>query len=110
MFAGRTLAAPKTELPVTFQKKSSRRAWLRQAGAVAGVLPLESLASHFGQSPASAAPQASLPVQGKPASLPATDPTKHKFSPAEDAFLEEVERASFRFFLAESYTYNRQGK
>jgi hypothetical protein len=94
--------------PPVFNQKISRRAWLGQAGAIAGFLPLEfsaSLASRFTQNQPLPPQKASPPVQGKPAPLLRGDPTQYSFSSAEDALLEEVERASFRFFWEETNPY-----
>jgi hypothetical protein len=87
--------------------KIARRAWLRQVRAVAGVFPLgisplfaSRLLQHL------APPQkASPPAQGKPSTVPGSTSTRHPFSAAEDAFLEELERASFRYFWEEANPY-----
>jgi len=93
--------------------KISRRAWLRHARAIAGVFPLgfsTSLASQFLQNPPAQPHKVSLPTQSKPAVLLPGDSTKYRFSPEEDAFLEEVERASFRFFWEQANPYTGQVK
>jgi hypothetical protein len=89
-------------------QKISRRAWLQRARAIAGVFPLgfsTSLASRLLQNLSPPAQKTSPLTQGKP--LPATisSPIQHQFSPAEDGFLEELERASFRFFWEETNPY-----
>ena len=81
----------------------SRRAWLRQAGSIAGVFPFgysASLASRFLQNP--------LPPQRvSPAAAVSTNGSiQHRFSSAEDTLLEELERASFRFFWEEANPYS----
>jgi hypothetical protein len=91
---------------VTVQN-SSRRAWFRQIGVIAGALGLKSsasLASHFGLE-TSSTQKTSRPTRGKPTPLLVSDPTKYRFSSTEDALLEEVERASFRFFWEEANPY-----
>jgi len=92
---------------VTIQK-ISRRAWLRQVRAIAGVLPLgfsASLASRFLPNPPPPPQKVSPPIQAKPAPLSLSDPANYRFSSAEDAFLEELERASFRYFWEEANPY-----
>jgi hypothetical protein len=44
-------------------------------------------------------------MQGKPAPEFVGDPTNYRFSSAEDAFLEELERTSFRYFWEEANPY-----
>ncbi len=93
--------------------KTSRRSWLAQAGAIVGGFPLEnsvSFVSWFLQNVQAPAEKASRPVQSKHASSNYSDPVKYKFTPAEDALLEEVERASFRFFWEEANPYTGQVK
>jgi len=92
---------------VTIQK-ISRRAWLGQVRGVAGLLPLgfsASLASQFLQNPVSPPEKTSPSMQGKPAPEFVSDPTNYRFSSAEDAFLEELERTSFRYFWEEANPY-----
>jgi hypothetical protein len=89
-------------------KKISRRAWLRRAPGIAGVFPLgfsTSLASRFLQNLSPPAQQTLPLTPGKPSPSTLSSPTQHQFSPAEDAFLEELERASFRFFWEETNPY-----
>ena len=89
-------------------QKISRRAWLGQVRGVAGVLPLgfsASLASQFLQNPAPPPEKASPSMQGKPAPEFIGDPTNYRFSSSEDAFLEELERTSFRYFWEEANPY-----
>lgn len=86
--------------------KISRRAWLRQIQTFAAVSPFafsSSLASRFLQSPPSQS--VSPPAKGKAAPVSTNGPVQYKFSQAEDAFLEELERASFRYFWEESNPY-----
>jgi len=49
-------------------------------------------------------------MQGKPAPEFVSDPTNYRFSSAEDAFLEELERTSFRYFLGRSESIYRPRK
>lgn len=89
-------------------QKTSRRVWLRQVRAVAGILPLgfsASFASRFVQGPLPQPQEGSSPIHSEPATLLPSDPTKYRFSAAEDALLEEVERASFRYFWEEANPY-----
>ena len=79
---------------------TSRRNWLEQLGKLAGLLSIESLAG----------PTASLclqliPRQGaQPLAInghdltSTTDSINYKFTPEQDAFLEQMEVASFRYF------------
>jgi len=97
-------------MPVTSStvQKISRRAWLRQARDIAGILPL-------GFSAASALrilhnlpppPQkVSTLIQTTPARAASSDANNYRLSSAEDALLEEVERASFRYFWEETNPY-----
>src|SRR5580704_14418393 len=83
-------------------QKVSRRAWLRQAGSIAGVFPFgysASLTSRFLQHP--------QPLQriSPTAAVSTKGPIQYRFSSAEDTFLEELERASFRFFWEEANPY-----
>jgi hypothetical protein len=91
---------------VTIQK-ISRRAWLRQVRAVAGVLPLGFSASLASQLVPNLLPaqKDSPPKRDELASLLLSDPTMYRFSSVEEALLEEVERASFRYFWEEANPY-----
>jgi hypothetical protein len=87
--------------------KISRRTWLRQVRAVASVFPLgisPSLASRFLQN-LSPPQKASPPAQGKHATVPSSASTQQPYPTADDAFLEELERASFRYFWEEASPY-----
>lgn len=88
-------------------QKISRREWLRQARGIAGVLPLGLSASMAAEYLQNAPPpqKGSPPVQGGAAHLLPVDPIKYKFSSTEDALLEEVERAGFRYFWEEANPY-----
>jgi hypothetical protein len=92
---------------VTIQK-TSRRAWLRQVRDIAVIGPLgfsAYLALRILRNPPPSPQRASLPIQGKPAPLSLGDPANYRFSSAEDALLEEVERAGFRYFWEEANPY-----
>jgi len=106
------LAAAEAHYQLTIQK-ISRRTWLGKAGAIAGGLQLEnsvSFVSWFLQNVRAPAEKASRPVESKHASSNHGDPIKYKFTPAEDALLEEIEKASFRFFWEEANPYTGQVK
>ena len=80
----------------------SRRRWLQQAARIAASVPLGSFSlaclgglgacKSSAKSPPPNAPQ--IPTSP----LYNGDPTKYRFTKEEDAFLEEIERASFQFF------------
>jgi len=92
---------------VTIQK-TSRRAWLRQVRDIAVIGPLgfsAYLALRILRNPPPSPQRVSLPIQGKPAPLSLGDPANYRFSSAEDALLEEVERAGFRYFWEEANPY-----
>jgi hypothetical protein len=92
---------------VTIQK-TSRRAWLRQVRDIAVIGPLgfsAYLALRILRNPPPSPQSLSLPIQGKPAPLSLGDPANYRFSSAEDALLEEVERAGFRYFWEEANPY-----
>jgi hypothetical protein len=106
------LAAAEAQYQLTVPRVS-RRAWFGKAGAIVGGFPLENSASFvswFLQNVQAPAEKASRPVQSKHASSNYSDPIKYKFTPAEDALLEEVERANFRFFWEEANPYTGQVK
>lgn len=89
-------------------QKISRRAWLRQIPSIAGILPFgfsPSFALSFLQSLPPPSQKASPLAHGKTAAVSTDNPTEYKFSAGEDAFLEELERASFRYFWEESNPY-----
>ena len=91
---------PQAETAVTIQS-ISRRGWLRQVRDIIGIIPLgfsSSLVLRILQNVPTPPQKDSPPIQGKPAPLLLGDPTKYRFSSAEDALLEEVGRASFLFF------------
>jgi len=109
---GGTLAAAEAQYQLTVQKVS-RRAWFGKAGAIVGGFSFENSASFvswFLQNVQAPAEKASRPVQNKHASPNYSDPVKYKFTPAEDALLEEIEKASFRFFWEEANPYTGQVK
>ncbi len=77
----------------------SRRDWLQRATQFALALPFafhdwQGTSAHVQKH----APHPVRPMASLPAALFSTDPTKYRFTSAEDAFLEEVERTSFAFF------------
>lgn len=88
-------------------KKMSRRVWLQRSSCAAAACSLRlpffpgNGASGLGQNPAQP------PKVINPSTAPAaptlftSDPTKYRFSPEEETFLEEVERASFQYFWEE---------
>jgi hypothetical protein len=101
------LATLRAEPAVTIQK-TSRRAWLRQVRDIAVIGPLgfsAYLALRILRNPPPSPQRVSLPIQGKPAPLSLGDPANYRFSSAEDALLEEVERAGFRYFWEEANPY-----
>jgi hypothetical protein len=106
------LAKAKAEPSLTIPK-ISRRSWLWQAGAIAGAIPLRyspPATAWFLQNALAPAQKSSRPVQNKqPASIH-DEPIKNKFTVAEDALLEEIEKASFRFFWEEANPYTGQVK
>jgi len=84
--------------------KISRRSWLGQAVAIASAIPQRYFSpgeSLFLQN-AAAAQKSSRPAQSKVAGSHLGVPIKYKFTPTEDALLEEIEKASFRFFWEEA--------
>jgi hypothetical protein len=86
--------------------KLSRRQWLGQVSCLAGALPL-SLCSPwpvFGSDYQSlpSKPQGSTPSpQDANAALFPNDPTSYRFTPDEEQFLDELQRACFQFFWDE---------
>jgi hypothetical protein len=107
LFAGGTLASRRAEPRLTTHK-ISRRELLLQLRGIVGVFPLgfsASFASQLLQNPRSPTQEGSPLPQGISAPKPVSDPIQSRFSPAEDAFLEELERASFRFFWEETNPY-----
>ena len=101
------MATLRAEPAVTIQK-TSRRAWLRQVRDIAVIGPLgfsAYLALRILRNPPPSPQRVSLPIQGKPAPLSLGDPANYRFSSAEDALLEEVERAGFRYFWEEANPY-----
>jgi hypothetical protein len=87
--------------------KISRRAWLRQVQTIASIFPFgfsNSLVSRFLRN--LPPPQAVSPrTDGTASPAPTNGPIQYKFSSAEDAFLEELERACFLYFWEESNPY-----
>lgn len=89
-------------------QKISRRAWLRQVRDIAVIGPLgfsAYLALRILRNPPPSPQRDSPPIQGKPAPLLLSDPANYRFSSAEDALLEEVQRAGFRYFWEEANPY-----
>src|SRR5260370_12778195 len=92
-------------------RKMSRRKWLQDTSRFVATLP----PGLFMFSNARAIPirQNLLHLQQKlspsaapaPSALLTGETTKYQFTSAEDAFLEEVERASFRYFWEEAKPY-----
>ena len=88
--------------------KLSRRAWLRLASRVAagGPLGFTALSKLQGdeacQDSRAFLLQATPPAADGPRPLFTSDPTRYRFTPQEDSFLEELERACFRFFWDET--------
>jgi hypothetical protein len=84
------------------RRSFSRRKWLKQAGLLGAAAPLgfRPLAVDFpGQQPSpppQLEPQEATP--GLPARLFSFDPSLYRFTPDEDAFLEEVQQATFLYF------------
>src|ERR1700739_4814828 len=79
----------------------SRRKWLHHAIRIAAGVPLGSFSlacargiSAYKDSTTSPSPR---PPQIPTSPLFSSDPTKYHFTNEEDAFLEEIERASFQF-------------
>jgi len=78
-----------------------RRDWLRRFGAFAGLAPFGLAACHSTHSwldPHQQPQKERPPARPEQAPLFASDPAEYRFSVEEDAFLEEVERACFRYF------------
>jgi hypothetical protein len=94
--------------------KRSRREWLRQASRFALSLPLGVVAasdalagSVWPHREAGSTALPGFPPQNPPpvsgiSSLFSNDPTKYRFTLEEDRFLEQIERACFRFFWDEA--------
>jgi hypothetical protein len=80
------------------EQPMSRREWLVRASRYTVALPvlLPNLSACF--EPRGRPGADSLEVLELPARLFHSDPTKYRFTKTEDAFLEELERASFAFF------------
>jgi len=89
-------------------KKLSRRHWLRLASSVAaggplGFTPLfKSQGAEAWQDSIALLAQATPPTAEGSHSLSSNDPVRYRFTPQEDSFLEELERACFRFFWDEA--------
>ena len=88
-------------------KGISRRDWLRMASRVAAGVSLEFAglsklrAAQAGRSSNDVLGQAGPSPAERTAALLGGDPTRYRFTPQEDAFLEELERACFQFFWDE---------
>jgi len=88
-------------------KGISRRDWLRMASRVAAGVSLEVAglsklrAAQAGRSSNDVLGQAGPSPAERTAALLGGDPTRYRFTPQEDAFLEELERACFQFFWDE---------
>ena len=85
--------------------KISRRVWLYRAGSFAGALPLRFASSWPPPLLQDAATPHDVAPQDNPAIALTSDSGKYRFTPEEDAFLEEVERASFRYFWEQTNPY-----
>jgi len=89
-------------------KKLSRRHWLRLASSVAAAGPLgftplfKSQGAEAWQDSIALLAQATPPTAEGSHSLSSNDPVRYRFTPQEDSFLEELERACFRFFWDEA--------
>jgi hypothetical protein len=88
-------------------KGISRRDWLRMASRVAAGVSVEFAglsklrAAQAGRSSNDVLGQAGPSPAERTAALLGGDPTRYRFTPQEDAFLEELERACFQFFWDE---------
>jgi hypothetical protein len=89
----------------------SRRAWLQQASRFVAGLSLIPTASRAAilfqdsQNPQRPPQEITPPPAPERPPLFTSDPTKYRFTPDEEAFLEEVQQASFRFFWEEVNPY-----
>lgn len=93
-------------------KQISRRDWLQLVSRFAAGLPLgfslnqaalaTALWQQPQQNPAAPPPQVTPPPAEGMAALFNGDPTRYRFNPDEDAFLDELERACFQFFWNEA--------
>ena len=85
----------------------SRRDWIGIASRVAASVSLELAglsnlqAAQAGASSRNAAGQETLSPAERTTALLSGDPTRYRFTPQEDAFLEELEQACFQFFWDE---------
>jgi hypothetical protein len=82
-------------------QRTSRRDWLRQASLAALCVRLgrQSTADAGWQSClAEVDPSYEAALDPRVAKLFGSDPTKYRFTPSEEAFIEEVQRATFQFF------------
>lgn len=77
----------------------SRRDWLKSISLAAMSAPFAlPLAEATGIGPAQAGPGTGAAQDPRLAKLFGSDPTRYRFNAAQDAFLEELQRASFQFF------------
>ena len=81
-------------------QRISRRAWLRRASLAAVSVPLGQQLGDVGwlSSLAEVDTTDKAALDPRVAKLFGSDPTKYRFTSDEEAFLEEVQRASFQFF------------
>ncbi len=87
-------------------RKLSRRDWLRMATRVAAGVSLDlaglsKLQAAVGQGSGDVVGQETPSAAERTAALLNGDPTRYRFTPQEDAFLEELEQACFQFFWDE---------
>lgn len=89
---------PPPQEPALSSNLWSRRDWLNRFSQLAVALPFSWRELRYLASPGSRLATLTEPDLHLPPQLFSSDPTTYRFTPAEDAFLEGLEKASFAFF------------